>query len=38
VAGAEPAAVRGGAALDPADIDHFEVRAADGHRLATVTR
>ncbi|MGW4231890.1 hypothetical protein ACWEF9_21780 [Streptomyces sp. NPDC004980] len=37
-AGAEPAVVRGGAALDPADIDHFEVRAADGHRLATVTR
>lgn len=37
-AGGKPATVRGGAALDPADIDHFEVRASDGHRLATVTR
>lgn len=36
--GEEPVAVRGGAALRPADIDHFEVRAADGRRLVTVTR
>ncbi|MEU1128149.1 hypothetical protein ABZ371_32340, partial [Streptomyces sp. NPDC005899] len=30
--------LRGGAALRMADIDHFEVRAAGGRWLATVTR
>lgn len=36
--GEEPAVVRGGAALRPADIDHFEVWSSDGQWLATVTR
>ncbi|MFD9502915.1 zf-HC2 domain-containing protein [Streptomyces sp. NPDC060035] len=36
--GEEPVVVRGGAALRPADIDRFEVRASDGRWLATVTR
>ena len=36
--GGEPVSVRGGAALRPADIDHFEVRAANGTRLVKVTR
>lgn len=30
--------VRGGAALRPAEIDHFEVWSSDGQWLATVTR
>ncbi|WP_329205046.1 zf-HC2 domain-containing protein [Streptomyces sp. NBC_00683] len=36
--GEEPAVVRGGAALRPAEIDHFEVWSSDGQWLATVTR
>ncbi|MDQ0792466.1 zf-HC2 domain-containing protein [Streptomyces sp. B1I3] len=36
--GGQRVTLRGGAALRPADIDHFEVRAGDGRRLATVTR
>lgn len=34
----KPVSVQGGAALRPADIDHFEVRAADGQRLLRLTR
>ncbi|MFJ1596365.1 zf-HC2 domain-containing protein [Streptomyces sp. NPDC088261] len=34
--GAEPLVTRGGAALPPEGIDHFEVRTADGVRLVSV--
>lgn len=36
--GEVPVVVRGGAALRPPDIDHFEVWSSDGQWLATVTR
>ncbi|MFG2629091.1 zf-HC2 domain-containing protein [Streptomyces sp. NPDC048473] len=36
--GPEPVVVRGGAALRPDGIDHFEVRTAGGQRLLRITR
>lgn len=33
----KPLVTRGGAALQPDQIDHFEVRASDGRRLVTLT-
>ncbi|MFE5095716.1 hypothetical protein ACFRCI_36605 [Streptomyces sp. NPDC056638] len=36
--GRKPVVVRGGAALRPEGIDHFEVRTAAGKRLLRITR
>ncbi|MFJ9210140.1 putative membrane protein [Streptomyces sp. L-9-10] len=34
--GSTPLVTRGGAALRPGEIDHFEVRASDGRRVMTI--
>ncbi|MFE2749005.1 zf-HC2 domain-containing protein [Streptomyces scopuliridis] len=34
--GTEPLVTRGGAALRPGEIDHFEVRSSDGRRVMTI--
>ncbi|MEV4970783.1 anti-sigma factor family protein [Streptomyces scopuliridis] len=36
--GTEPLVTRGGAALRPSEIDHFEVRTSDGRRVMTIGR